>query len=228
MWALGELPKHLELVPGKAPNDVHWLNGSRFPLSDPIIEAGLEDIIDTRRMRRLREVFVHWVRLDRENCDLVRQGLLRWRRPRAYRVNELPIADTQLDLMRPDLALLKRGLFQLAEAVECIGGQLGIRWDYAFALKAALLLDHIQTEYKDVFAGNHFWHHRVPGWLGDVVNDRLNRALGEAGYYYAGLDAVEKTLASDPLVQKYCAPSAPLWPRRKNTVSVISTPHARA
>ncbi|PZR86010.1 MAG: hypothetical protein DLM68_10285 [Hyphomicrobiales bacterium] len=102
--------------------------------------------------------------------------------------------------------MLKRGLFRLAEAVECIGGQLGNSGDYAFALKAALLLDHIQTEYKDVFADNNFWRDRVPGWLGIVVNDRLNRALGDAGYLYAGLDAVEETLATDPLVQKYCEP----------------------
>lgn len=204
VWALGKLPKHLELVPGKAPSDDDWLNGSRFPLSDPIIEAGLEDLIDDRRMEKLREVFAHWVRLDRENCDLVRQGLFRFRRPGAYRVNELPIANTQLDRMQPDLAFLKRGLFRLAEAVECIGGQLGNSGDYAFALKAALLLDHIQTKYEDVFAGNNFWSVRVPGWLGIVVNDRLNRALGEAGYHYAGLDAVEETLASDTLVKKYC------------------------
>jgi hypothetical protein len=57
----------------KAPSDVHWLDGSRFPLSDPIIEAGLEDLIDNRRMEKLREVCAHWARLDRENCDLVRR-----------------------------------------------------------------------------------------------------------------------------------------------------------
>src|SRR5271166_5277861 len=105
--------------------------------------------------------------------------------------------------MQPDLALLKPGIFRLSEAIECIGGQLGNSGDYEFALKAALLLDYIQTKYKKVFAGNNFWRHRVPGWLGDVVNHRLNRALGKDGYLYAGLEAVEKTLANDPLVKKF-------------------------
>lgn len=148
---MGKLPKRLDIVPGKAPNDDKWLNPSKLQLSAPIIEAGLEDLIDTLRMRKPREVFEHWVRLDRENCDLIRQGLFRFRRPGAYKVNELPTADTQLDLMRPDLVLLKRGLFRLAEALESIGGQLGNIRDYAFALKAALVLDHILCSQAIIF-----------------------------------------------------------------------------
>jgi hypothetical protein len=38
----------------------------------------------------LRKVFACWVEVDRENCNLIRQGLLRFRRPHAYRVNEKP------------------------------------------------------------------------------------------------------------------------------------------
>ncbi len=40
-------------------------------------------------MEALRKVFQYWVQFDRENCDLVRQGLLRFRIPASYRVNEL-------------------------------------------------------------------------------------------------------------------------------------------
>jgi hypothetical protein len=70
--------------------------------------------------------------------------------------------------------------------------------------EAALLLDRIQRDFSDALRGNHFLQQRVPGWLGTEVVTRLNQALGETGsYHYSGLDAIEKALADNPLVQKY-------------------------
>ena len=173
-------------------------------LSAPILQVSLGDLTDDDRMRQFRDVFSYWVALDRENCELVRAGLLRFRRPLSYETNKAPSTNTQLDLSYPDDEVLKRGLFRLAEAIECIGGQLAHphRDNRAFGLEAAMLLDRIQKEFRDVFEGNPFWSTRVPGLLSAYVVTRLMQAYGSR-YYYSGLDAVENALANVPLVQKY-------------------------
>jgi hypothetical protein len=204
---LGALPSRVVLTPGDG------YNGQFDPcaglpicsLSAPILQVSLVDLIDEFRMKKLRDVFAYWVGLDRDNCELVRAGLLRFRRPQSYETNKVPSTDTQLDLSYIDDQILKRGLLRLAEAVECIGGQLALPHcgNYAFGLEAALLLDRIQTTFPDVFEGNHFWQTRVPGSLNQFVVTRLRQALGGTGYHYSGLDAVEEALANLPLVQKY-------------------------
>jgi hypothetical protein len=133
----------------------------------------------------------------------VRQGLLRFRRPGHYKVSELPSVDSRLGLTLPDLDLLTPGLFRLAEALECIGAQLGNHNDCEFALKATLLMNHVQKKYKHVFGHDHFWNARIPGWLGNIVLNRLNKESGKSKYHYAGLDALEKAFTSIPLVKKF-------------------------
>jgi hypothetical protein len=206
IWALGALPSRVQLVPG----DGH--NGKFDPcaelpicsLSAPILQVNLLDLTDDIRMKQLRDVFAYWVGLDRDNCELVRAGLLRFRRPQSYETNKVPVTNTQLDLSYTDHEILKRGLFRLAEAIECIGGQLAhpYRGNYAFGLQAAMLLDRIQKEFPRVFESNPFWQHRVPGLLNQFVVTRLRQVHG-TGYHYIGLDAVERALANIPLVRKY-------------------------
>jgi hypothetical protein len=79
----------------------------------------------------------------------------------------------------------------LAEALACIGGQVGQNGDLAFALEAALLVDRIHRENAHIFENNPFWRSRVRGRLGHIVNTRLNQAMGQ-GRGYAGLDEVER------------------------------------
>ena len=91
VWAFrDQLPSTLELTPGEGPTGecIQWLDGSKFSLSAPIIEAGINDLTDDVRLQTLRKTFVQWVRFDRENCDLVRHGLPRFRMPASYIVNE--------------------------------------------------------------------------------------------------------------------------------------------
>jgi hypothetical protein len=215
-WALGNLPESLELTPGEGPSGkfVQWENGSTFSLSAPIIEAGIADLADNARLLTLRNAFAHWVRFDRENCDLIRQGLLRFRMPDRYTVNEMSATPSigQISYGAPPPEFLNRGLLRLAEALECIGGQIGMTMgdrgsDRAFALEAALLLDRIQTKYPDVFKDNLLWGHRVPGQLERIVVRGLNDASEQKQgcYLYAGLEAVEKMIADDPLIRKYVA-----------------------
>ena len=103
-----------------------------------------------------------------------------------------------------DHKILKRGLLRLAEAIECIGGQLAHpnTDNRAFGLDAAMLLDRIQKEFPHVFVGNHFWQMRVPGALNMHVVTPLRQAHGP-GYHYSGLDAVEAALANVSIVQRY-------------------------
>jgi hypothetical protein len=206
IWALGPLPTCVELSPG------HGHKGdfdccAELPtcsLSAPILQISLSDLTDDVRMRQLRDVFAYWVGLDRDNCELVRAGLLRFRRLFSYETNKAPSTNTQLDLSYVDNDILKRGLLRLAEAIECIGGQLAhpYRGNYTFGLEAALLLDRIQNEFPEVFEDNHFWNTRIPGAMNHYVITRL-RQLHGTGYHYSGLDAVEAALANVPLVQKY-------------------------
>jgi len=175
VWALGELPDKIELTPGKGPSGKaeEWRGPGNYSFSAPIIEAGLQDFLDTDRMEKLQRVFASWVDNDRDNLTFIRQGLLRFRRPMRYQVNEVPTIDVQEERRLPNRDMLKRGLFRLAEAISCLGGQVAALGDRAFALQAALLLDRIQTEYEDVFAGDRFWDERCPGWLGfEVIRAR--------------------------------------------------------
>jgi hypothetical protein len=207
IWASGAQPDRLELSPGEGTDGKYdaCANLPNCCLSAPILQVDLADLSDEVRMEKLRSVFDYWVKLDRGNCEFVRSGLFRFRRPHSYETNEIPsTADTQLDLLHYDDEHLNHGLLRLAESIDCIGGQLAFRGKHAFGLEAALLLDRIQKDFPDAIKGNNFLLGRVPGWLGTVVVRRLHEALGETdSYYFAGLDAVRKALADNPLVQKY-------------------------
>jgi hypothetical protein len=169
IWALGSMPDHVKLTAGDGHNG-EFDACAGLPivsLSAPILEILLADLTDDARMQQLRAVFAYWVALDRDNCELVRAGLLRFRRPDSYTTNELPSTNGQLDLMYADDEILKRGIFRLAEALDCIGGQLTHphRDRLEFGLEATVLLDRIQKEFPGAFEGNHWWNARIPvGW----------------------------------------------------------------
>lgn len=203
--ALGDLPNRLELVPGDGDSGdfVQWVNGEKYSLSAPILRVGVEELL-RGDLNALRAVFEHWVRVDRENCDLVRQGLLRFRMPAGYRVNELPHEGTgESGHNPPDASFLKRGLITMAEGLECIGGQLFEQGDRQAALWAALLVDHLLRHYKTAFADvPRLKNSRVPGWLGVRVTRALNTAINAnpPRYTYQGLDAlIESLQEADPL-----------------------------
>jgi len=202
VWAMGELPESLELIPGEAEEGT--FDGSLENTSAPILNLEWSDLIDEEKMLRLRDVFAYWVQMDRDNCDLVRQGLLRYRTTTQYRSNEIPKENLfELGLAWAEPQLLKRGIRCLAEQIDCIGGQLGRQGERLLALEAALLLDQLQRGHPQAFENDIRFVHRVPGLLGMIVNNGLNEALGSTGYLYAGLEAAERLLTDDPMVQRY-------------------------
>jgi hypothetical protein len=83
LWALSgsSLPSRIVLTPGDEDGcqDAGWLDGTEFLLRAPLLRLTLADLMDQEKMDALREVFQVWVSADRENCDLVRRGLSRFR-----------------------------------------------------------------------------------------------------------------------------------------------------
>ena len=134
VWAFSNtLPDSLELTPGEGQTGecVQWVDGSSFSLSAPIIEASMRDLMDDDQFEALRAVFAHWVQYDRENCDLVRQGLPIFRMPASYTVKttvKLRAVAEQGNTAPPPM-LLQRGMLRLAEALQCVGGLHGNRGD---------------------------------------------------------------------------------------------------
>ena len=128
VWAHEDRPESLELTPGHgdAGNCVQWKDGISFSLSAPILRATLEDLIDESRLPKLRSVLECWIRLDRNNCDLMRAGLPRFRMPPSYRTNEEPDAATVLEMTSwlADPLSGKGGIVASTESAEWIGGQL--------------------------------------------------------------------------------------------------------
>ena len=207
--AIPPLPDRLELRPEDKDDGsfVEWTNGTEFSLSAPILRITLSDLLDDGTMARLRDAFTKWVRLDRENCDLRRHGLLRFRMPASYRVNEPPSESIgEMGNAAPELSQIDLGILTAAEGAECIGGQLGRTGDRAAALFAALFVDHLQRTYPSFFQGKLRWGVRLPGDLGRIVCEGLNRALRRrrrGQYLYEGIEAVVKALLHDKRVAAF-------------------------
>lgn len=208
-WAYGHLPERLELRPEQINEGVfsEWGEGGSVSLSAPILRVTLSDLVNDDIMQKFRDVFAYWVALDRENCDLVRNGLLRFRMPMSYCPNELPEPSVgEMGYAVPERSFLSRGIAALAESAECIGGQMGRSGDLAGALRAALLVDHLQSNYGDLFKKGFRWPHRVPGMLGMIVCDGLNNAITarrRPEYRYEGLDAAEEALENSEVVSAF-------------------------
>ena len=210
VWAFGKLPVRLELKPEEMDDgkSAPWENGESFSLSAPIIRATITDLGDKDKMEELYKVFQYWVQFDRENCDLVRRGLLRFRIPASYRVNELPKTGiSQIGYGQSEIKFLERGILKLKESAECIGGQLDRLGDPLGALRATLLVRYLMETYDDSFKDT---PEGVTG-IGDVVflSNALNHALDELGdrevmrYAYSAIDEIGKSLENDPIVRRF-------------------------
>jgi hypothetical protein len=209
---MGRLPTRLVLTPEDTVEgtSVRWESAEQYSLSAPIIQVSCADLIDDEKMAGLKEVFKQWVQIDRENCDLVRKGLQRFRMPHSYRTNEAPPGSiVEVGLRAPEPEFMKRGIQTLAESAECVGGQLGNLDDPSGALRAALLVDHLTTKYPQIFANLPRWRGtRIPADLGTNVVQALNKFIEDQGgtpYLYRGIDEVQKALDNDPLVKRFLA-----------------------
>jgi hypothetical protein len=209
-WALGSssLPDRLELRQSDKDyaESVGWIDGTEFVLEAPIIKVTLADLIDEEKMSALHEVFEFWVRADRENCDLVRRGLYRFRMPLPYSVNEMPQSLVEAGNAAPKEEFLKRGILTLAEDAECLGGQLFRSGDRSGGLRALLLVDQLRQKYPNAFDNEWRWNQKqLPGDLGALVNKKLNEAVqGEqVRDGREGIREVQKTLEANFVIRRF-------------------------
>lgn len=207
VWASGQYPSRIELVPGEGDKGVfpEWSSGGRISLSAPIIRVQLADLLNPSLLGQLRDVFAAWVRWDHENGNLVRAGLLRFRMPYEYAVNQMPGSFGEMGLRSPPELQLRRGVLAAAEAAECIGGQIGHGGDRFGALLAGLFVNHLQRRYPTAFNNQLRWGTGIPADLGKVVCDGLNGLLNgrPPKYRNEGIDAAEGALRKIPQVAAF-------------------------
>lgn len=178
----------------------------RYSLPAPIVKATVEDIMDDAKTEQLRRVFETWVGFERENCDLARRGLLRFRIPLPYRVNEIPASSVyEMGNAAPPDDFLQRGILTLAEDAECLGGQFYQRGDRAGSLCALMLVYHLRERYSSLFKEDPRWRAGLPADLGRVVNRALNDAAGQPGGRsgFQGLDEIMNILQQSPIVKRF-------------------------
>ncbi len=190
-----EIPPRLELIPavedeGRA---AEWRNAERFSLSAPIVRVSLGDFGDDAKLAAMQRVFRRWVEIDSLNCDLRRMGILRFRMPSSYGVNEPPDRSgfTELGVWRPTRAQLSRALITLLEVVDCVGDQLRGHGDRTGALYAALLFRYLRMSREAELWSNPRWNRNVSSPLEMNISDALNTAMeagAPLGYMFEGID----------------------------------------
>ncbi len=209
VWSAGRDLQRITMVHGDDPTGqgLRWNEHGQFFLSQPIIEVSMADLIDGQVMARRRDVFSTWLTADRENCDLVRQGVRAFRVPDEYATNEQPLGFSEL-VQVPELDAMVRGIARLVDASDSIGAQLLVQGDRETALLALFLVDRLRVRYPD--ARPEFLRElRVPGRLKAVAQAlkraRLNLALGESDTpaLLSALDAVKHQLLAIPLIAEY-------------------------
>ncbi len=201
IWTSTKVQDRVKLTPGDG-EEGEWLdwNGgeSEYSLSAPILRITLSDLINDERMEQYRTVLSAWIDMDRANCDLMRQGLLRYRMPPKYRTNEIPDTTIETGSLPSDFRSIAKGLWRFVDALDCFGHQLGHQDDLMSALLSALLVDHVTRKYGKP-------DHRIRTNFGSFVLERLDAAGLDAGVTYSGygsLDALEAQLRAIPVVRQ--------------------------
>jgi hypothetical protein len=209
VWAHGELPKTLELVPGDGDTGkfLEWDEGGKISLQAPILRVELSDLMEAEKINHMRTVFEQWLTMERENCDLVRRGLPRFRMPGEYHTNEVPNKSiVEVGAKKADRQFVERGIVGLAESAECLGGVLGNFGDFKMSLRAGLLARHLLTTYPDAFAPHLRWQNGISGDLASFVGEGLNSLIAQRAqpnYRFEGLDAVDQALAENDLAKRF-------------------------
>jgi hypothetical protein len=205
MW---QPPAHLQLTPAALDDgeSVGWTDGTEFSLSAPILRVSLSDYADERKMDILRDVLKYWVALDTFNCDLRRIGLLRFRMPHRYRVNEIPALGgfVEQGMLRPTDSQLVRAVSMLVEVVDCVGDQLRVRGDRISALCAAMLLRHLKATRAPELTADPRWNLSSESPFEFAVSRELDDAV-ELGpsYVFEKIDKLVNMLKDAEAVSAY-------------------------
>ena len=183
-WSLPPLPSRLELVPTTDPEGkcTQWQGSTTFPLSAPILDASVQELLDDQFHRQAWKVLNFWIGVDLENLARIKAGIHSFKMPDEYRTNATTFRAwvTQGITKAPDLAA---AMEHVKESVAYLSTQLHRRGDLAGAARCALLLRHF---FKDDISG---------GTHDSFLHGAINKVVGgEKDYLFRGVDSLNALL----------------------------------
>jgi hypothetical protein len=199
VWALGALPERVTLIPGQDEKGraAQWKGEFEFPLSAPILDFTLDDITDDDFANKAVEILQFWIKVDEGNLLRIRSGLRRFSMPQVYKPNEMILSAWESHWRKEATdEHIKQSLIHIKESVQWLGSQFHKRGDIGGAVKAAILLNHIDPNGMFIELWHCLWtldqrlqegsqESKKPlagiRKLGEMVDEAIAKALVESG-----------------------------------------------
>ena len=185
LWALGNLPDSLELVPDDSCQGqcTEWKDGKTFSLSAPIVDRTVTELLDDAVFTQTKAVIECWLKAEARNLALVTMGVPIFSMTDRYETNALPRSARMFQWGHPPDAIarvresLGKMLPWLAEAYRRENDVPGMA-------RAALLLRYLYPNSEEPQAPDH----------APFVQLALNEALGATQYVFDGVDRLAQKL----------------------------------
>lgn len=146
IWAVGALPSRVALIPGEEDKGraAQWAGNYELSLSAPILDFTVDSTNDPAFREKIVQILDFWIRVDGLNLTRIRSGLRRFSMPQFYKPNEMILSAWETHwLTKATEEQVQQSLHYIQEAVHWLGSQLYRKGDINGAVKAAILLDHI-------------------------------------------------------------------------------------
>ena len=197
-WTSGPKVNRLVLVPGKAGTGygAEWeqsnyviQDADTLPLSAPIAEFTLENLVDADFHSRIQKVLSNWVELDRENIFRIQAGLPLYRTFSEYTTNDPEDRGfTFGGRIVVDADELKRMKAAFVEQNKWLSWHLAETGDYRGALRADLFLRHLdELDWMTDSVGSFHLYSRLRQHF---ESDKEVRKKN----FYAGLDGLSRQI----------------------------------
>lgn len=145
-WSLPPLPERFELIPGKGRQGIaaRWIDGTRFGLSAPILEASVGETLADGFVQKAKAVLQFWIDIDSENLDRLRSGVRSFKVPHPYMTGECTVQGwTVQGVNLAEKEAVERGVARLREPLDWVTDQLYKQGDLPGAIRGMLLLRHL-------------------------------------------------------------------------------------
>jgi Leucine Rich repeat len=145
-WSLGLLPQRVELIPGEGRQGVaaEWIDGTKFSLSAPILEASIAETLADEFVGKAKEVLQFWIDTDMENLARLRSGVRSFKVPHPYTTGERTVRGWMAHgVNRADRETVNAGIARLREPLDWVTDQLFKQGDLPGAIRGMLLLRHL-------------------------------------------------------------------------------------
>jgi hypothetical protein len=186
VWSLPPLPERLELGPtlDEGGGYTQWVDGKRFSLGAPILDASVEELLDDTFHANAWNVLRFWIDVEQSNLAEIRGGRRQFRMPYSYVTNTTQHRgwSTQGITEAPDLAA---AMDRTKECVSYLSAQLYRKGDLAGATVCALLLRRF---FKDDYSG---------ATHDPNLHTAINALIPDAGprnYLFRGADSLNELI----------------------------------